>query len=71
MDQLGQNFKIDFLLFLKWLFFQFDFGAKILKLDIVFSVYGNVIDNVITDLILRKRRVKFGNLGKVMAFIAI
>ncbi len=28
MDQLGQKFKIDFLLFPKWIFFQLYFGAK-------------------------------------------
>ncbi len=31
MDQLGQKFQIDFLLFLKWLFFQLNFGAHIFE----------------------------------------
>ena len=37
MDQLGQKFKINFLLFLKWWIIQLNLGAKNLKSDIASS----------------------------------
>ena len=56
--------EVDLLLFPKWLFFQLNFGAKKLKSDIVFSRY----DKATSSLILRKRLLKFGNLGKLLAY---
>ena len=43
MDHLGQEFKIDILLFSKWLFFWLNFGAFFFKSDIAFLRYGNLI----------------------------
>ena len=48
-DQLSPKIKIDFLVFPIWLFFHLNFGAKILKSDIVFLRYGNFIEGIITD----------------------
>ncbi len=51
MDHFDQNFKTDFLLFPKWLFYQLNFGGKkCLKLDIAFARYDIYIEDIITDV---------------------
>ncbi len=50
MDHLESGVQIGFLLFPKWLFFQLNFGGDFFfKLDIAFSRYGHVINDIITD----------------------
>ena len=49
IDQLGQKFKIEFLLFPKWLFYLLILVQIFVELYVVFSRYGKFIDDVIKD----------------------
>ena len=50
MDQLGAEIlKMNFLQLPIWLFFQLNFGAKIVEIKTLFLRYGNLIDDITTD----------------------
>ncbi len=60
-----------FLLFPKWLIFHLNFGAKFLKLDIVFLRYGNFTEDVTTDwwkVDFEKKALKNWESVKVLVF---
>ena len=66
---MGQKFKIDLLLLPKWMFFQLNFVAKVLKSDIVFLRYSSFITEkkkIAEKLILRRKLLKYGDLGKII-----
>ena len=76
IDQLGQKFKIEFLLFPKRLFFEFNFGAKVSEImqilqsqDIIISLMTS--KQIGEKLILRKSSQHLGIWAKCWHTIAI